>query len=203
MASRWCHRRPDEEEWLLVVVATRNKLDQVCAEALDLERAAVTEEEPGSYLEAIPEGERVVTHLFECQMAGHQGWRWAVTVAGGPRWQQARLCVAVRTEAPPPTTVGSSVPTTAAVRTRRYWANSRVPRSRSSRPCTTTARSTRSRSAGARVRSRPASPPSRTATVRPGRRPAVRGGDGRGRSSRPARRSRAGSRPGRSTARSR
>jgi len=95
MASRWCHRRPDEEEWLLVVVATRNKLDQVCAEAVDLARAAVTEEEPGSYLEAIPEGERVVTHLFECQMPGYRGWRWAVTVARVPRSKQVTVCETV------------------------------------------------------------------------------------------------------------
>lgn len=64
------------------------RLDQVCADAVDLARAAITEvtaDQVGEHIEAVAESERVVTHLFECRMAGYRGWRWAVTVARAPR----------------------------------------------------------------------------------------------------------------------
>lgn len=64
------------------------RLDAVCARAVDVARQAVTEVEPdkvGEHLAAIAEGERVVTHLFECHLPGYRGWRWAVTVARAPR----------------------------------------------------------------------------------------------------------------------
>ncbi|MFL6170676.1 MAG: DUF3027 domain-containing protein, partial [Ornithinibacter sp.] len=31
------------------------------------------------------EGDRVLTHLFDCTSLGYRGWRWAVTVARAPR----------------------------------------------------------------------------------------------------------------------
>ena len=31
------------------------------------------------------EGERIVTHLFDCADPAYTGWRWAVTVARAPR----------------------------------------------------------------------------------------------------------------------
>jgi hypothetical protein len=74
-----------------VVVGTRSKLDQVCAEAVELARSAVTEEEPGAHLEAVAEGERLVTHLFDCQLPGYRGWRWAVTVTRVPRGRQVTV----------------------------------------------------------------------------------------------------------------
>lgn len=64
------------------------RLDQVCAGAVDLARAAITEvdaDQVGEHIEAVPEAERVVTHLFECLMPGYRGWRWAVTVTRAPR----------------------------------------------------------------------------------------------------------------------
>jgi hypothetical protein len=64
------------------------RLDAVCADAVELARAAVTEVEPeqvGAHLEAFAEGDRMVTHLFECLLPGYRGWRWAVTVARAPR----------------------------------------------------------------------------------------------------------------------
>ena len=67
------------------------KLDQICAAAVDLARAAVTEDVAGDYLEAVAEGERVVTHYFECNLPGYRGWRWAVTVTRTPRSKQVTV----------------------------------------------------------------------------------------------------------------
>jgi hypothetical protein len=64
-------------------------LDQVCADAIDLARAAVVDEAPagqvGDWLEALPDGDRVVTHYFSSLSKAYVDWRWAVTVARGPR----------------------------------------------------------------------------------------------------------------------
>ena len=34
----------------------------------------------GDHLGVVAEGDRVVTHFFECLLPGYRGWRWAVTV---------------------------------------------------------------------------------------------------------------------------
>jgi hypothetical protein len=47
---------------------------------LDVEAAQV-----GDHLGAQAEGERVVTHLFECRKPGYRGWRWSVTVVRAAR----------------------------------------------------------------------------------------------------------------------
>ena len=69
---------------------TRSKEpDQACAEAVDLARAAVVAivapDRVGEHLEVLAEGERAVTHLFECEDPAYAGWRWAVTVGRAPR----------------------------------------------------------------------------------------------------------------------
>lgn len=64
------------------------RLDAICAEAVDLARAAIVEAEPeqvGTHQGTVVEGDRVVTHLFECRLPGYRGWRWAVTVTRVPR----------------------------------------------------------------------------------------------------------------------
>src|SRR6201986_5608745 len=64
------------------------RLDQVCADAVGVARGAITEVDPsdiGDHLEAIAEGDRVVTHFFESHLAGYSGWGWAVTGTPGPR----------------------------------------------------------------------------------------------------------------------
>lgn len=76
---------------------TRAKLDTACAEAVDLARDAMVEvaDDPatiGEYVEAVAEGERLVTHLFECLLSGYRGWRWAVTVTRVPRSKQVTVC---------------------------------------------------------------------------------------------------------------
>jgi hypothetical protein len=73
----------------------RPKLDPACAQAVDLARDAVIEDVAGPHIEAVAEGERLVTHYFECAMPGYRGWRWAVTVARAPRSRQVTVCETV------------------------------------------------------------------------------------------------------------
>ncbi|MCX4881663.1 MULTISPECIES: DUF3027 domain-containing protein [unclassified Streptomyces] len=63
--------------------------DRLCAEAVDLARTAAEEAAApgvvGEHLGLESEGDRVVTHFFECKELGYRGWRWAVTVARASR----------------------------------------------------------------------------------------------------------------------
>ncbi|MDG4863580.1 DUF3027 domain-containing protein [Streptomyces sp. T-3] len=63
--------------------------DRLCAEAVELARTAAEEAAApgivGAHVEAVSEGDRVVTHFFECKEPGYRGWRWAVTVARASR----------------------------------------------------------------------------------------------------------------------
>jgi hypothetical protein len=78
--------------------------DQLCADAVDLAREALTipddsvpgngglggasrvrSEVVGEHLEAVAAGDRVVTHYFECLDRAYIGWQWAVTVTRAPR----------------------------------------------------------------------------------------------------------------------
>jgi hypothetical protein len=72
-----------------VGTAKTREPDQVCAEAVETARHALTDvigpEAVGDHLGAEPAGERVVTHLFACASPAYEGWRWAVTVARAPR----------------------------------------------------------------------------------------------------------------------
>lgn len=59
-------------------------LDEACAAAVDVARAAAEEEWPGTvgdHLEAVAVEERVVTHSFECTAPSYVGWRWSVSLA--------------------------------------------------------------------------------------------------------------------------
>ena len=71
-------------------IRTRSKEpDQACAEAVDLARAAVVAmvgpDRVGEHLEVLADGERAVSHLFDCQDPAYAGWRWAATVGRAPR----------------------------------------------------------------------------------------------------------------------
>ncbi|WFE38124.1 DUF3027 domain-containing protein [Micromonospora sp. WMMD998] len=80
------------------VSARAPRLDQVCAAAVEVARDAITEVEPtdvGDHLQAVAEGDRVVTHYFDCRMAGYRGWRWAVTVARVARSKHVTICETV------------------------------------------------------------------------------------------------------------
>ena len=63
--------------------------DRLCAEAVDLARAAAEEAAApgvvGEHEGMVSEGDRVVTHHFACKDLGYRGWRWAVTVARASR----------------------------------------------------------------------------------------------------------------------
>nr|WP_202539372.1 DUF3027 domain-containing protein [Streptomyces sp. SID8379] len=67
----------------------------MCAEAVDIARAAAEEAAApgvvGEHVETVVEGDRVVTHLFECKEFGYRGWRWAVTVARASRAKYVTL----------------------------------------------------------------------------------------------------------------
>ncbi|MCX3063607.1 DUF3027 domain-containing protein [Streptomyces beihaiensis] len=69
--------------------------DRLCAEAVDIARAAAEEAAApgvvGEHVETVVEGDRVVTHLFECKEFGYRGWRWAVTVARASRARYVTL----------------------------------------------------------------------------------------------------------------
>ena len=74
------------------------RLDQVCADAVGVARGAITEVDPddiGDHLEAVAEGDRVVTHFFDSHLAGYKGWRWAVTVTRVPRSRHVTVCETV------------------------------------------------------------------------------------------------------------
>ncbi|TAM92984.1 MAG: DUF3027 domain-containing protein [Jatrophihabitans sp.] len=68
--------------------------DQVLAAAVDLARAAAQEsggESVGAHLGVAPEGERIATHAFACELPGYSGWIWAVTLARAPRARTATV----------------------------------------------------------------------------------------------------------------
>ncbi|MFB0618680.1 DUF3027 domain-containing protein [Streptomyces sp. AGS-58] len=69
--------------------------DRLCAEAVDLARAAAEEAAApgvvGEHSGLVSEGDRVVTHFFDCEELGYRGWRWAVTVARASRARAVTL----------------------------------------------------------------------------------------------------------------
>jgi hypothetical protein len=84
------------------VTPTRTRdtdLDEVCASAVDLARAAAFEEggegSVGDHLEVASDGERVVTHYFAALLPGYVGWRWAVTVTRASRAKDVTVDEAV------------------------------------------------------------------------------------------------------------
>jgi hypothetical protein len=83
-------RRRRREAIPVSAATTRSRTpDRLCAEAVDLARAAAEEAAApgvvGEHSGLVSEGDRVVTHFFECKEMGYRGWRWAVTVARASR----------------------------------------------------------------------------------------------------------------------
>ncbi|MGC9669069.1 DUF3027 domain-containing protein [Planosporangium sp. 12N6] len=73
------------------------KLDTTCAAAIGVARSALADVDPdhvGDHLQTIAEGERLVTHLFDCRLPGYRGWRWAVTVTRVSRSKHVTVCEA-------------------------------------------------------------------------------------------------------------
>ena len=69
--------------------AARPKADPTIARAVDEAREAAEFEAKdfgvGDYLGAVVDGERMLTHLFECTHPGYRGWRWAVSMVRASR----------------------------------------------------------------------------------------------------------------------
>lgn len=65
------------------------KLDQICADAVELARAAAEAASDvvgvGAYVGAHADAERVVTHSFDAEHPGYAGWRWSVTLVRASR----------------------------------------------------------------------------------------------------------------------
>src|SRR6516164_11045801 len=92
---------PDGEQ-LLTVSPTRARKpepDEICAEAVDLARAAAIEvagpDYVGEHVGADAEADRVVTHLFACLDPAYRGWRWAVTLTRASRAKAATVSESV------------------------------------------------------------------------------------------------------------
>ncbi|MCE7079076.1 DUF3027 domain-containing protein [Streptomyces sp. ST2-7A] len=71
-------------------VGTRSRTpDRLCAEAVELAREVAEEvaapRGTGPHLGVVHEGDRLVTHRFECLDPGYRGWYWGVTVARASR----------------------------------------------------------------------------------------------------------------------
>src|SRR5580704_14280786 len=73
--------------------------DEVCAAAVDVGRAAAEEmagtATVGPHVGLEADGERVVTHLFDCLHPAYQGWRWAVTLTRASRSKTVTVCESV------------------------------------------------------------------------------------------------------------
>ena len=65
------------------------KLDQICADAVDLAREAAEDAADvvavGEHLGTYGDAERVVTHSFAAEHSGYAGWRWSVTLVRASR----------------------------------------------------------------------------------------------------------------------
>jgi hypothetical protein len=87
----YAYQLSDEEQLPTVspIRARTRELDEACAQAVDLARAAAQEVadagQVGAYVGAGAEGDRVVTHLFACLDPAYTGWQWAVTVTRAAR----------------------------------------------------------------------------------------------------------------------
>ena len=79
--------------------ARKPEPDEICAEAVDLARAAVVElagaSHVGDHVGADADADRVVTHLFECLDPAYRGWRWAVTLTRASRAKTATVAESV------------------------------------------------------------------------------------------------------------
>jgi hypothetical protein len=77
------------------MVELRSKPDATLVAAVDVARTALLEQieaaDVGDALGADVEGERAVTHYFDCRRTGYRGWRWSVTLARAPRQKEVTV----------------------------------------------------------------------------------------------------------------
>lgn len=77
--------------------------DAVAAAAVDLARAAAVEEAGetvGEHLGVVSDGDRIVTHLFECRDPAYRGWRWGVQLVRAARATKATVTGVYRLPGP-------------------------------------------------------------------------------------------------------
>ena len=76
-------------------MATQIKPDSTLVKAVDVARAALLEQAEtsavGEHVAVALEDERVVTHLFECQLPGYRGWHWSVTLTRAYRQRNVTI----------------------------------------------------------------------------------------------------------------
>ena len=72
------------------------KQDPILSQAVETARKAVVEsaggENIGEHLSVEVHEDRLLTHLFDCTMAGYPGWTWFATVARAPRTKLVTVC---------------------------------------------------------------------------------------------------------------
>ncbi|MBN1172495.1 MAG: DUF3027 domain-containing protein [Micromonosporaceae bacterium] len=70
------------------------RLDQICASASALARDAIQADPShiGDHVGTTTEGDRLVTHRFNCLLPGYRGWHWAVTVTRIARSRHVTVC---------------------------------------------------------------------------------------------------------------
>lgn len=73
------------------------KQDPVLTGAVDLAREAVLApvtdaSSVGEHLGVTVHEDRLLTHLFDCRLAGYPGWAWYATVARAPRSKHVTVC---------------------------------------------------------------------------------------------------------------
>ncbi|MDO5721803.1 MAG: DUF3027 domain-containing protein [Actinomycetaceae bacterium] len=61
-------------------------------EILQIVSEVVPAEEIGESVGNRVDGERLLTHFFDCLKPGYVGWHWAITVARAPRQKHATVC---------------------------------------------------------------------------------------------------------------
>lgn len=70
--------------------------DAISAAAVDLARSALDgvaePDSVGEHRGVVADGERLVTHLFDCTAKGYRGWTWAVSLARAPRAKAPTVC---------------------------------------------------------------------------------------------------------------
>ena len=79
--------------------ARKPEPDEICAQAVDLARAAAIEvagaASVGEHIGVEAEADRVATHLFACLDPAYRGWRWAVTLTRASRAKAATVAESV------------------------------------------------------------------------------------------------------------
>lgn len=72
------------------------KQDPTLSQAVETAHQAVVdsagEENVGEHLGVEVHEDRLLTHLFDCTMAGYPGWTWFATVARAPRTKLVTVC---------------------------------------------------------------------------------------------------------------